>query len=245
MIKFATAFLSLAISASSWAGFIHPHRWSCELLLSDVALNSRISRYNEALHPRVMSKLLNLRDLLRRGWLDRGVPRHLAEDVFIHTIKVTRAAEIISLRRPDLNANLLIPMILVHDIGELGKIGDVTPFDGTSKADKAKGELETLMEFYRDDPEAFAEVIELWTKFELQQSPEAILAFQLDKIDAAIQAIRYEKMGYPPTDMYIYARERISDPFLAKVYELTMSTRFTDKDPYKVYFKFLETLPHD
>ncbi len=129
MLKIVYLFL-LLLSANASAGFDRSKKWSCQLLLAEVALNSEIAKYSDAHHPIVFEKLLELRDLKRSGWLKRGVPQSLAEDVFVHTIKVARAAEIISLGRPSLNRDKLLRMILIHDIAELGKIGDVTPSDG-------------------------------------------------------------------------------------------------------------------
>lgn len=240
MLKVIYLFL-LLLSANASAGFVRSHKWSCQLLLAEVSLNSEIAKYSDAHHPIVFEKLLELRYLKRSGWLKRGVPQSLAEDVFIHTVKVARTAEIISMRRPSLDRDKLLRMILIHDIAELGKIGDVTPSDGISREQKIKGEEEALTEFYAQNPEAFIGVFELWQEFEGQQSQEAILASQLDKIDAGIQAIRYEKLGYPTQDFYPYVQERISDPFLASTFNLVLNTRLTSEDPYLTYFEILAT----
>jgi putative hydrolase of HD superfamily len=166
--------------------------WYCSLLLAESALSPAIAEVENQIHPKVFSKILLLRGVHRRGWLKRGIPTSEAEDVFTHTLKMVGAAQSLAKQRPDLDLNRLVQMILIHDLAETIYM-DVTPSDGISRQTKIQNEREAFALLVREDAKAFLPVISLWEEFESQKTPEAVIAFQLDKLDAAIQAIRYDR----------------------------------------------------
>ncbi len=214
------------------------HPWSCEVLLSEPAVFTTALRYEKIIHSKVFVKLLNLRTIKREGWIIRGVPLDNVENVFIHTLKVLRAAEILSSWRPELNKEKLFAMILIHDLAEI-IAPDVTPSDNIDPVVKTQMERDVLMQLVAEDPLVFHEILDLWEEFESNVSIEAQIAFQLDKLDGAIQAMRYEKLGYSPTNFYPYTRGKLSDPFLKSTFEAVLRNRFISKDPYNDYFEIL------
>ncbi len=79
-----------------------------------------------------------LKDLYRQGWIKyHGVPKERAESVADHSYGVAMLALMMAVEtRPELDAGRVALLALVHDFGEVGTIGDVTPHDGVSTKDK-------------------------------------------------------------------------------------------------------------
>ncbi len=174
----------------------------------------------------------------RSGWLRKGVPREECETVGDHVRKVVQAAAIIG-PAFDADTERLVAMATIHDAPEI-IIGDITPHDGISQEEQHTREAKAL-ESLRNQLGLEAETItELWYESEAKTSPEAILLHQLDKMDAAVQAIVYAHEGYPVEEFYPYALARVTDIRLRSVLERLQ--RLQPQDPYETYFALLEEL---
>lgn len=87
----------------------------------------------------------------------------------------------------------------------------------------------------------FAELKSTWLEYAANESGEAKLASQLDKLDPVVQSLRYEKMGYPVSEDFIAsARLKIADLMLMRVLELLLAHRTSVVSVYDQFFALLE-----
>lgn len=175
----------------------------------------------------------------RTGWIIRGIWEK-AETVLQHTKKVVRAAKIYGKHIPWIDYEKFLKMALYHDFAE-HKEKDYTPWE-ISKDEKYRRErsvMETIRDFYGFPN--WQEIHDLWIEFEARETLEAKLLFQLDKLDAAIQALEYEKEGYSSvTDFYPDTLQKLSDPTLKHIFEILLRKEFSHKSFYEQYFLLLE-----
>lgn len=131
-------------------------------------------------------------------------------------------------------------MALYHDFAE-HKEKDYTPGE-ISKEEKYVRER-VVMETVRDSY-GFSngqEMYDLWVEFEARETPEAKILFQLDKLDAAVQALEYEKIGHSSvTDFYPDTLQKLTDPTLKKIFEILLRKEFSHVSFYEQYFLLLE-----
>lgn len=135
-----------------------------------------------------------LKKVIRTGWKKKGIKD--PESVADHTWRVAMLAMVLA---PELNLdqNKLIKMALIHDLGE-ALIGDII-------WEKGKKIIGSQEEKHRDERSAIESIFNtgdmkeyrlLWEEFEHQETIEAKLIKELDKLEMAIQALEYEKEGY-------------------------------------------------
>ena len=93
---------------------------------------------------------------------------------------------------------------MLHDLAEV-MAGDITPHDGISREEKRKMEEEGLRKLLGDIPNANS-YIELWLEYEVQDSKEAKILREIDKLEMAISAAEYQKMS-PEKDLYEFIKE--------------------------------------
>jgi putative hydrolase of HD superfamily len=130
----------------------------------------------------LLKEAISLKDLARAGWRRVGVPA--PESVAAHSWGVAFAA----LLRcpPHLNREKVLIMALLHDLAEV-RVGDITPYDGISKAEKHQLEHAAMAELLVDHPELLA----LWHESEARQSPEACFLKEMDLLDMGLTAQHY------------------------------------------------------
>jgi len=150
-------------------------------------------------HPELLNLLLEigiLKKVQRTGWVLKGVKD--VESVAEHTWRVAMLALLLA---PELNLDQskLVKMALIHDLGEAG-IGDIKWESGKkvigSQEKKHADEEKVINQIFADNPN-FQEYVELWKEFNGQETREAKIVKQLDKLEMVIQALEYEKEGYP------------------------------------------------
>jgi putative hydrolases of HD superfamily len=92
------------------------------------------------------------------------------------------------------NRDRLLKVCLVHDLAE-SIVGDITPYDGVSKEDKKRMELDAMKKIVNDlgDQEIADDLMSLWLEYEEGESVEGEIARQLDKYEMIVQADEYEK----------------------------------------------------
>jgi putative hydrolase of HD superfamily len=109
--------------------------------------------------------------------------------------------------QPGYDASKCVKMALMHDIAE-AIVGDITPHDGVSKADKHAREAAAvvrmqLMLGQRAWAVAGAEMLSLWEEYEACATPEALLLKDLDKVEMILQAHEYEQaQGLPLEEFF-------------------------------------------
>lgn len=131
--------------------------------------------------------MLQLKELRRAGWARVGHPG--AESVADHSWSVAMLALLHC--PPELDREKLLIMALLHDLAEI-VVGDITPHDGVSKADKHACEAAAMADLLAERPDLLA----IWHEAEARQSPEALLLKRLDRTDMGLQAERYVQTGH-------------------------------------------------
>lgn len=131
---------------------------------------------------KLLKEAMALKDLARAGWRRVGVAA--PESVAAHSWGVAFAA----LLRcpPHLNREKVLIMAILHDLAEV-RVGDITPHDGISKAEKHRLEHAAMAELLLDHPELLA----LWHESETRQSPEACFLKEMDLLDMGLTAQHY------------------------------------------------------
>ncbi|TDL23743.1 HD domain-containing protein [Rickenella mellea] len=150
--------------------------------------------------------LERLKTQKRTGWIDHNIPN--PESISDHMYRMAILALCAS--DPDLDTNKCVLMCLVHDLAE-AQVGDITPREGISKADKQKLETEAMDNFVHEmlhSSPAALRIHALWKEYEDGETKEArfvkgeLLAEEkmiyfssrvdLDRFEMATQAIEYE-----------------------------------------------------
>ena len=150
-----------------------------------------------------------LKALSRAGWERRGLLD--VESVAAHSWGI--ATLVLCLLPDELDRERALSYALLHDLPEV-RIGDITPHDGVSKADKAAMESDAMASLCAALPNG-DRLLALWHNYEAQQDPEARFVRQLDRLDMAIQAAHYHQTtGIDTTEFIDSAAQVIKDPTL-------------------------------
>jgi putative hydrolases of HD superfamily len=164
-------------------------------------------------------ELCHLKQLYRQGWLRRGIPNQRCESVAEHSFAVAVLALWLGQANyPQLDLNRVLPMALLHDIGEV-YAGDIIPSDQVSEADKHRLERASLEKVLGKLP-ASQEFLELWLEFERGESPEARFVHQIDRLEMGLQARVYQAQGFAGMEEFILsARHALVDQQLVEILE--------------------------
>lgn len=130
-----------------------------------------------------LSEALGLKDVVRAGWVQAGVEN--PESVAAHSWGMALLA--IETCPPELDLLRVMELCVLHDLAEV-VVGDITPHDGVSKAEKQRLEREAIQRFGEKAVAAFEE-------YEAQETAESRFVKKLDKLDMAMMAERYEASG--------------------------------------------------
>lgn len=132
-----------------------------------------------------------LKTTKRTGWVNSGVklPESIADHMYRMSLMALVTAD------ADVNATHAMRLALVHDLAE-SLVGDITPYDGVSKAQKYKLERDAMLQIQNDvlrGNEMGRDLFQLWTEYEEGETKEAQFVKQLDKLEMLVQADEYEK----------------------------------------------------
>ena len=138
-----------------------------------------------------------VKHLKRTGWLVRRVPN--AETVAAHSWRMALMAIRKDLTPARADADHIIKMCLLHDIGE-AVIGDIVPEIHQTSArkisDATKKTIEKEAVAHLATKYDFPELETFFDEYEGQTTPEAKVAKNLDKLDMLLQAYEYMTL-YP------------------------------------------------
>ena len=182
-----------------------------------------------------------LKGTKRTGWLDRGIPPAQTESVADHTWRTALLAWLAAALAPDLDANRVLRLAMIHDLAE-AITGDHPPYDPTLIPDgidpdarrafldrrhvrdddryvaKRAAEAEAMASLLADLPPALAKPLTaLWSELEEGTSREARFVKQADKLETYLQSREYAANA-PERPMASFAAEVaavITDPTLA------------------------------
>ena len=87
-------------------------------------------------------------------------------------------------------------MSLLNNSVEQALVGDITPYQGITKAEKHKKEAEAMNQLKEtlENSEVGQELVELWQEYEAQATPEAKLVKEFDKMDMNSRTVLLEAM---------------------------------------------------
>jgi len=178
-------------------------------------------------------RALALKDQMRRGWQRVGIrciscgpdasqrggsPR--PESVADHSWGVALLALAAAESRPTLDRARLLELAIVHDIAE-ALLGDLVPGEYAHKGEKIARERRALEDLVDTLPLALrGRLLARFEELASDSSEEAKLVHQLDKLEMAFQAERYQVQGTPASALEAFhdsAAKGVSDRALLDV----------------------------
>ncbi len=131
-----------------------------------------------------------LKEIERTGWVDVGV--YQPESVADHTFRTTLLCMLYA-DMEDLDPIKLMRMALIHDLPE-SIIGDLTP--SQKKTETREKEENAIHQIFSLLPKKQRkDYLDVWKEYNEGKTREAQAVQQLEKIEMALQAKEYEKMG--------------------------------------------------
>jgi putative hydrolase of HD superfamily len=156
----------------------------------------------------LFDEMLALKKIPRAGWLRVGIDD--PESVAAHSWGVCWL--VLALCPEDIDQGHALRLAVIHDAPEV-RVGDITPYDGVSRKEKAIRETAAASDMFRSRPDLIA----LLDEYQAQETPEARFVHQLDRLDMAFQALRYGRdTGVDTTEFLQSARRAIQPPALLK-----------------------------
>jgi len=157
----------------------------------------------------LLDAVLELKAIDRAGWKRAGITR--PESVAAHTWGV--AWLVLALCPEDLDQGAALRLAVIHDLAEV-EVGDITPHDGVSREEKAAREQAAIERLLAHRPDLAA----LWQAYEAQATPEACFVHDCDRLDMALQALRYSReTGADTAEFLRSARHDIHHPALLEI----------------------------
>lgn len=134
-----------------------------------------------------------LKNVIRTGWKDWHVKRERLESVAEHVYGAQMLAIAMkSEYQYDINMEKVIYMLAIHELGE-AIIGDLTQFQVSREVKKAIEHIavHAILGNLLDGEEIEA----LFNEFDDHKTPEAMFAYQCDKLECDIQSKLYDQEG--------------------------------------------------
>ena len=200
-------------------------------------------------------KILNLHTLscrlkntLRTGWKNWQVEGVRIESVAEHIFSTCMlAVAFCATGKIEVDVQRLITMIVLHETEEI-LIGDITMFDYDELKTKKEKGRQAVLEIFKDFPNAdeFLSIIE---EYEARQTKEAIIAKQIDMLDADLQARLYEgHFNIEKVEVRFFKDDRTINAVNQGID--TVSQQFLHNDipsyigEFKEFAEFLDELEH-
>src|SRR3989338_10806005 len=159
----------------------------------------------------------NLKKIPRQGWIDK-LSIDNPESVADHTFSMAMMGMIFS-DLENYNTEKILKIILLHDLAE-SITGDMTP-EQISKEEKTILENNVIKKILNDLPPTLQKQYSvLWEEYQSNNSKEAKIVHQIDKLEMALQAKIYSNEGYSKEKLDSFfnsARNEITDPKLSKL----------------------------
>ncbi|KAK0497384.1 HD domain-containing protein [Armillaria luteobubalina] len=135
--------------------------------------------------------LERLKTQKRTGWIDHGIDK--PESISDHMYRMAVLAMCTSDEKLDIPKCVM--MCVVHDLAE-AQVGDITPREGISRAEKLRLEEDAMYNFIHEmlhNSPAAQRIEALWKEYEDGKTPEARFVKDLDRFELASQAFEYER----------------------------------------------------
>lgn len=174
--------------------------------------------------------LLQLKNLKRTGWISKAKILK-AESVADHSFSLTALSMVFS-DLLGLDTEKVMKMCIIHDLAE-SIIGDYMP-DELSIVEKKKKEDDAMEIVISSFPDKISLLYsKMWKEFSSNQTKEARLVKQLDKVEMFLQANQYLKNGY--------SYEFLS-PFLHVLDNIVGGEKIKEKDDHSNFQSNLENI---
>ncbi len=169
-----------------------------------------------------------LKTIPRTGWVREGVEK--AENVADHSFRTAVLAMILG-PKLDVDSAKLVKMALIHDVGEITTSDIVVDrgenIDRSLKLEKEKKEALALKEIF-GFTDIKNEVSSLYEEMIEQQTKEAVVMKQLDKLEMAIQALEYEQeQGKRLDEFFVNAKLYMREPLFKELLVQVLKQRPT------------------
>lgn len=139
-----------------------------------------------------LGQLLQLKELVRAGWVRVGVEG--PESVADHSFGVALLAALLC--PPGLDREKVLLMAILHDLAEV-VVGDITPHDGVPHEEKHAREAAAIGALLAGWPELRT----LWEECDTKASAEARFVKRLDRLDLGLTARRYAERGFDVSEL--------------------------------------------
>ncbi|MDH3619209.1 MAG: HD domain-containing protein [Nitrosopumilus sp.] len=160
----------------------------------------------------------NLKTIPRQGWIDK-ISIQNPESVADHTYSMAIIGMILS-DSNKYDTEKILKMILLHDLAE-SITGDFTP-EQKSKQEKTILENKTIKNIVENLPKILQkQYLDLWDEYQKNDSKEANLIHQIDKLEMAIQAKIYSEQNNSTQKLQPFfdsAQKEITDPDVLKLF---------------------------
>jgi len=219
---------------------------------SDIQLKELMSEI-ETFAPEILWKhWYNIYDgiseVKRAGWIRKqvGIPHIYAETVLEHSLNLKTAAEAVITWTPEIitDTSSFPTMWKVHDMPESFQVlPDITPHDTYTKHQKQILEKYAVLFIETVLWDQGQKEVSLLREYIDQETVDAKNMHILDKIDAWIKALDYEKLGFKKevSLFHPYTQEKISHhKYFTKIYEIMLEREFSHLPAHFQYFMLLE-----
>ena len=187
-----------------------------------------------------------LKDVIRTGWIDWKVQRERVESIAEHIFGVQMLAIAMkSEYQYDIDIMKVIYMLAIHELGET-IIGDLTQFQ-IDKKEKEKIEHEAVHNILSSllDGE---QIEALFLEFDAHETPEAMFAYQCDKLECDLQCKLYDEEGCVDLNDQPNNNPSANDPRVQELLKMGYSWSKMwldyDKSKYQDDNNFLEVLEY-
>ncbi len=146
---------------------------------------------------RLISAIFTLKDVPRIGWVQRGVPLNIAENVAAHTLLVITFALLIAeevAKKREIDKEKVMIIALLHDIEE-SEMNDIPKFL-KSKLNYGEARREILEKIFEDLPKDLADK---YLRYLLEDSMEKQIVEAADTL-AMLYVARVYKKNYPDVE---------------------------------------------
>jgi len=149
----------------------------------------------------LLDEALTLKETIRAGWVRVGVEN--PESVAAHSWGICWL--VLAVDVPNIDQHKALQLAVIHDMAE-ARVGDITPYDGISREEKQKRERSAINLMLGQRPDLKV----LWDEYEAGTSAESRLVHDLDRLDMALQAVRYRRaQGVDTKEFLASARKGI------------------------------------
>jgi len=140
-----------------------------------------------------------LKNIPRVGWLQREIPKDIAETVAEHTFEVTFWSLWLTSECTSIDRYEILAMAILHDFAEsiIGDIPRSALHNNYLKDIKKNYEMNAGNIIFREDPS----LGNIYKKYMDGENIEALIIELADELSTAIQSYRYKKLGYPTDDI--------------------------------------------